>query len=59
MWAGVGEDLFVGSGAFNVLEERHGREKALNMIGYRNPKTLREKLNYFFTKELPKYEEVA
>ena len=35
-------DLFVTAGAFNELEERHGREKALNLVGYRKPKTISE-----------------
>lgn len=49
-------DLFVTAGAFNELQERHGREKALNLVGYRKPKTIRERLDYFFNGTIPKYE---
>jgi len=53
------DDLFITAGAFDELQERHGREKALNMLGYRKPRTINERLNYFFKGGLPRYGEVA
>ena len=48
------DDLFLVSGACDVLRDRHGQEYVDQLMGVRRPAGFKEKMNYFFTGNLPK-----
>ena len=55
-FAGINDDMFIASGAYDILRERRGDDYVLKLIDLRQPKTLREKLRYWTTGQRPKYE---
>ena len=56
-FAGTYDDLFLASGACDVLRERHGEEYIERLTGLRKPKTIGERLKYWVTGQMPKYQE--
>lgn len=56
LFASREDDIFMGAGACDVLRERHGDEYVNNLLGFRKPVTLKEKIIYFLTRNLPKIE---
>ena len=50
------DDLFLASGAADVLRERHGKDYVNKLLGYRKPANLKEKIVYLFTRNLPEAE---
>lgn len=55
-FAGTYGDLFLASGACDVLRERHGKEYIERLTGFRKPKTIGELLKYWVTGQMPKYQ---
>jgi len=55
-FAGPNDDLFVASGACDVLRERHGDDYTARLAGLRKPRTVGEMLKYWITGKMPKYE---
>jgi len=50
----TGIELNKGVAAQEILQERRGRNYVLNLIGYREPRTVRERLAYHFRGDLPR-----
>ena len=46
--------FYEGVASQRILQERHGLEYIQNVLGYKKPKTLIEKVNYYLTGELPR-----
>ena len=51
MCADKEDDLFIVSGAADVLRDRHGQEYVLNLMELRSPRTLGEKCRYYLFNE--------
>jgi hypothetical protein len=49
----VSEKFPEGIAALMVLNERHGDDYCLNLFGYKKPKTILERANYFLTGRYP------
>ena len=45
--------FYDGLAAKQLLEEKRGVDYVLNLLGYRQPRTFKEKVRYFFTEQLP------
>jgi len=56
-FAGRNDDVFLVSGACDVLRERHGEDYITRLIELRKPRTLGERLKYWVTGQMPKYAE--
>ena len=44
---------FEGMAAMRLLEERHGQDYTLGLMGYRKPQTFAEKVGHLFTGQFP------
>lgn len=56
-FAGAEDDLFIASGACDVLRERHGEDYVIRLADRRKPKTFGEKLRYWITGRMPEYKQ--
>ena len=54
-FAGTYDDVFLASGACDVLRERHGEEYIERLTGLRKPKTVLERVRYWITGQMPEY----
>lgn len=56
VFATTEDDLFISAGACDILRERHGNDYVdNNILGVRRPKTITERLKYWVTGQMPRY----
>ena len=47
-------DFFRAMAAGEIISDRHGHDYLLNVLGLRKPRTIKENVRYFFTRQYPK-----